>query len=63
MEDELGVRRVRPLSVPLPLSFAFPFPPECSGCGVRGVAVCVEQVDSEDIDSEGETEREEDADD
>lgn len=53
----VGVKRVRPFNVPRLRSFPLPF--FCSGCGVLGVAVCVDVLDSDEVDGAGDTEREE----
>ena len=59
--EVVGVRCVRPFKDPLATCLPFPF--LCSGCGVLGVAVWVDALDSEEVEGEGETEREDVAED
>lgn len=59
--ESVGVRRVRPFREPWSATLPFPF--FCSGCGVLGVAVCVDVLDSDEVEREGETDREVEAED
>lgn len=59
--ESVGVRRVSPFNDPWSTTLPFPF--FCSGCGVLGVAVCVDVLDSDEVDRVGETEREVDVED
>lgn len=55
------MRLVKPFNWALPRSFALPLPllPFAVGRGVRGVAVCVELLESDAFDRAGDIDREE----
>lgn len=58
-KDGEGERWANPLGEPF-AAFAFSFPFPWPGCGVRGVAVCVDALEPDEVDRAGDIERDDD---